>query len=164
MEQLPCLLEDETITTFENGKNVDEVREVIIDCLTMNVSVSKVTEEIPTVLKKLGGKSIARLPSKAFNSHVQLGRAILKEADPSRVIGNTFMEMVQPNIIYITKILKLPLHTAKHIQFFFSHTRDMLINSFSHLLHQAYNLPSFILSYSMGLLEQVRHRGNHGYL
>ena len=30
--------------------------------------------------------------------------------------------------------------------FSLSHTRDMLINSFSHLFHRAENLPSFILS------------------
>ena len=35
LEQLTCLLEDETITTFENGKYVDEVREVIMDLLAM---------------------------------------------------------------------------------------------------------------------------------
>ena len=38
LEQLTRLLEDETITTFENGKYVDEVQEVIMDLLAMNVS------------------------------------------------------------------------------------------------------------------------------
>ena len=97
MEQLTCLLEDETITTFENGK-LDEVREVIMDLLAMNVSMSKANEVICTVLQKLAGKSISRLPSKAVHSRllveakhlgdVQLGRAMLEEADPSQVIGN----------------------------------------------------------------------------
>ena len=99
LEQLTCLLEDETINTFENGKYVDEVREVIMDLLAMNVSMSKVNEVIRTVLQKLAGKSISRLPSKAVHSRllveakhladVQLGRAMLEEADPSQVIGNT---------------------------------------------------------------------------
>ena len=53
LEQLTCLLEDETINTFENGKYVDEVREVIMDLLAMNVSMSKVNEVIRTVLQKL---------------------------------------------------------------------------------------------------------------
>ena len=98
MEQLTCLLEDDTITTFENGK-LDEVREVIMDLLAMNVSMSKANEVIRTVLQKLAGKSISRLPSKAVHSRllveakhlgdVQLGRAMLEEADPSQVIGNT---------------------------------------------------------------------------
>ena len=70
-----------------------------MDLLAMNVSMSKVNEVIRTVLQKLGRKSISRLPSKAVHSHlpvkakhpadVQLGRAMLEEADPSRVIGNT---------------------------------------------------------------------------
>lgn len=46
LEQLTCLLEDETISTFEDGKYVDEVREVIMDLLAMNVSMSKVNEVI----------------------------------------------------------------------------------------------------------------------
>jgi len=52
LEQLTCFLEDETITTFENGKYVDEVQEVIMDLLAMNVSMSKVNEVIRTVLQK----------------------------------------------------------------------------------------------------------------
>ena len=99
LQQLTCLLEDETISTFEDGKYIDEVREVIMDLLAMNVSMSKVNEVIRTVLKKLTGKSLSRLPSKAVHSRllveakhladVQLGRAMLEEADPSQVVGNT---------------------------------------------------------------------------
>ena len=99
LEQLTCLLEDETISTFEDGKCVDEVREVIMDLLAMNVSMGKVNEVIRTVLKKLTWKRLSRLPSKAVHSRifveakhladVQLGRAMLEEADPSQVVGNT---------------------------------------------------------------------------
>ena len=99
LEQLTCLLEDETISTFEDGKYVDEVREVIMDLLAMNVSMSKVNEVIRTVLKKLTWKRLSKLPSKAVHSRlfveakhladVQLGRAMLEEADPSQVVGNT---------------------------------------------------------------------------
>ena len=93
------MLEDETISTFEDGKYVDEVREVIMDLLAMNVSMSKVNEVIRTVLKKLTWKRLSRLPRKAVHSRifveakhladVQLGRAMLEEADPSQVVGNT---------------------------------------------------------------------------
>ena len=41
------------MTTFENGKYVDEVQEVIMDLLALNVSMSKVNEVIRTVLHKL---------------------------------------------------------------------------------------------------------------
>jgi len=99
LEQLTYLLEDDTISTFEDGKYVDEVREVIRELLAMNVLMSKVNEVIRTVLKKLAGKSLSRLPSKAVLSRllveakhladVQLRRAMLKEADLSLVVGNT---------------------------------------------------------------------------
>ena len=89
LEQLTCLLEDETISTFEDGKYVDEVREVIMDLLAMNVSMSKVNEVIRTVLKKLTWKRLSKLPSKAVHSRlfveakhladVQLGRAMLEK-------------------------------------------------------------------------------------
>lgn len=99
LEQLNCLLEDETISTFEDGKYVDDVCKVIINLLAMNVSKSKFNEVIPTDLKKLAGNSISRLPSMTVHSRllveakhladVQLGRAILEEADPFQVVGNT---------------------------------------------------------------------------
>lgn len=52
LEQLACLLEDETISTIEDGQYVAMVREVIMDLLVLNVSMSKVNEEIRTVLKQ----------------------------------------------------------------------------------------------------------------
>lgn len=64
LEQLICLFEDEIIIIFENGKYVDEVREVIMDFFVMNVFMSKVNEVIRIVLQKLVGKSILRFFSK----------------------------------------------------------------------------------------------------
>lgn len=55
LEQLTCLLEDETISTFEDGKYVDEVREVIMDLLAMNVSMSKdLSEDSKKSLEQMG--------------------------------------------------------------------------------------------------------------
>ena len=139
MEQPTCLIKDVTITTLEKGKYVNEVQEVILDLLAMNVSMSKVNEVIRIVLQKLGRKSISRLPSKAVHlADVQLGRAMLEEADPSRVIGN---------ILHGDGRTKYHRHyqhfevTTPYCQtysiFSLSHARDMLINSFSHLFHRA---------------------------
>ena len=142
------MIKDETITTFEKGKYEDEVQEVIMDLLAMNVSMSKVNEVIRTVLQKLGRKSISWLPSKAVHSHlpveakhladVQLGRAMLEEADPSRVIGN---------ILHGDGRTKYHRHyqhfevTTPYCQtysiFSLSHACDMLINLLSNLFHQA---------------------------
>ena len=99
LERLTCMLEDKTITTFEDGRYADEEREVNLDLLAMNVSMNKINEVIQTVLKKLAEKNISRLPTKAVHSRllleakyladIQLGRAMLQEADPSQVVGNT---------------------------------------------------------------------------
>ena len=56
-------MEDDVISTFENGKYTDEIREAIMELLQMNVSMTKVKNVIRTVLKKLAGKDIGRLPS-----------------------------------------------------------------------------------------------------
>ena len=99
LEQLECWLEDDTISTFEDGKYDKEIRQVILELLAMNVAMNKVNDVIPTVFKKLAEKNISRLPSKAVHSRllvevkhiadVQLGRAMLEEADQSHVVGNT---------------------------------------------------------------------------
>ena len=142
------MIKDETITTFEKGKYLDDVQEVIMDLLAMNVSMSKVNEVIRTVLQKLGRKSISRLPSKAVHSHlpveakhhadVQQGRAMLEEADPSRVIGNTLHG--DGTTKYHRHYQELEVTTPycqTYSIFSLSHAPDMLINSFSHLFHQA---------------------------
>ena len=142
------MIKDENITTFEKGKYVDEVQEVIMDLLAMNVSMSKVNEVIRTVLQKLGRKSISRLPSKAVHSHlpveakhpadVQLGRAMLEEADPSRVIGNTLQgDGTTKYHRHFQDFEVTTPYCQTYSIFSLSHARDMLINSFSHLFHQA---------------------------
>ena len=119
-----------------------------MDLLAMNVSMSKVNEAIRAVLQKLGGKSISRLPSKAVHSRlpveakhladVQLGRAMLVEADPSRVIGNTLHRdgTTKYHRHYQDFEVTTPYCQTYSI-FSLSHACDMLINSFSHLLHRA---------------------------
>ena len=57
------LLEDEEIVTFQDGRYCDEVREVIVDLLSMDVSMNQVNNVIKTVLKKLTSKSVSTLKS-----------------------------------------------------------------------------------------------------
>ena len=66
------LLEDEEIVTFQDGCYCDEVREVIMDLLSMDVSMNQVNNVIKTVLKKLANKSVSRLPSMGLKSRLLL--------------------------------------------------------------------------------------------
>ena len=63
LQSLVALLEDETIIGFQDGHYSNDVREVIMELLSLNVSMSKVNEVINVVLNKLAKKYIDRLPS-----------------------------------------------------------------------------------------------------
>ena len=69
IEQLLALMEDDVISTFENGKYTDEIREAIMELLQMNVSMTKVKNVIRTVLKKLAaprGRSFKSVHRRGF--------------------------------------------------------------------------------------------------
>ncbi|XP_077869048.1 uncharacterized protein LOC144360010 [Saccoglossus kowalevskii] len=68
MQKLAEILESEEIETFCEGKYRDEVREVVMDMLSMNVSMNAVNNVISTVLQKLAGRNVGRLPSNALKS------------------------------------------------------------------------------------------------
>ena len=70
LNQFIDLLNDDEIVTFENGKYCDELRETIMELLSLNVSMNKVNEVIKTVINKLTNKSIGRLPSNAVKSRL----------------------------------------------------------------------------------------------
>ncbi|XP_047126660.1 uncharacterized protein LOC100206568 [Hydra vulgaris] len=57
------LLEDEEIVTFERGGYSNDIREVIMELLSLNVSMNKVNDVIKIVLKKLAKKTVSKLPS-----------------------------------------------------------------------------------------------------
>ena len=67
--QLVSLLEKDEVTTFENGRYTNEVREVIMELLNLNVSISKINQVITAVLTKLGSKTIGRLSSAGVRNH-----------------------------------------------------------------------------------------------
>jgi len=88
LNQLIDILNDDEIVTFENGRYCDEVRETIMELLSLNVSMNKVNDVIHTVIQKLTKKSVGRLPSNAVKSrlllearhlaHVQVAEAMLE--------------------------------------------------------------------------------------
>ena len=72
LEQLVDLLQDDEIVTFQEGKYCDEVREVIMELLSMDVSMNQVNNVIKIVLKKLANKNVGRLPSMGLKSRLLL--------------------------------------------------------------------------------------------
>ena len=91
LEYLAAVYEDDTISTFEDGKYLDYVRVTIMELLSMNVSLNKVNEVIRIVLERFAGKEVDRLPSKGLLSQfliearhladMHIGDAILKGLD-----------------------------------------------------------------------------------
>ena len=98
LEQLAELIEDPEIKTFADGKFTDEIREVIMQLVSYNVSLKQIDYVIKTVLKILAGKNVDRLPSQALKSRIglearhiadaQVANAMLQNADMSSIVGN----------------------------------------------------------------------------
>ena len=63
-ELIDELMQNKEISTFENGKYSDTVREVYAALLSANVGVKNVEFIVRTVLDKLGGVKVGRLPKK----------------------------------------------------------------------------------------------------
>ena len=70
LQELLCLLQDEELIVFQNGRYCDDIRETIMELLNMNVSMNKVNDVIKLVLKNLAGKEVERLPSNAVKSRL----------------------------------------------------------------------------------------------
>ena len=63
-EQLAEILDGKAVSAFKDGQHHDEVPEVCYSLLARGVSARDVESIIGTVLKKLGGMDIGRLPKK----------------------------------------------------------------------------------------------------
>ncbi|KAJ8342686.1 hypothetical protein SKAU_G00326140 [Synaphobranchus kaupii] len=98
LTELNALMHEDVLTTFQDGKYTNDIREVIMDLLAMNVSMKKVDGVIRTVLKKLAGKDVQQLPSNWLKSHllvearsladIQLAEAMLSRQDLSASAGH----------------------------------------------------------------------------
>lgn len=98
LEKLSQLFEDPKIKTFAEGRYNNEVREVIMELVSCNVSLSQIDNVIRTVLQKLAGKDVEKLPSQALKSRIalearhivdyQVATAVLQDADPHKLVGN----------------------------------------------------------------------------
>ncbi|CAC5395362.1 unnamed protein product [Mytilus coruscus] len=65
-ENIEDLMKSQIVQTFHGGKYNDTIREVYASLLSMNVGVCNVEKIIRTVLEKMGGLKVERLPKKTF--------------------------------------------------------------------------------------------------
>ncbi|CAH1267617.1 Hypp3773 [Branchiostoma lanceolatum] len=86
LQQIQALLESETVKTFEDGKYRNDVREVVMDLLTSGVSMSKVDTVITSVLQRLAGLTVDRLPSMGLKSQLLLEARILAQTQVAEAI------------------------------------------------------------------------------
>ena len=63
LEQLVEILKHPVVTTFQDGKYTNDMRECVMAWLSLNVSIHKIDQVIKVVLNKLATKDIERLPS-----------------------------------------------------------------------------------------------------
>ena len=99
LHELQCLLESDTITTFAEGRYTNEIRELVMELYSCNVSLNKVNDVIQAVVRKFTKKEVSRLPSKGLLSRCfvearyladkQTGEAMLEGTDLSSCLGNT---------------------------------------------------------------------------
>ncbi|VDI17302.1 Hypothetical predicted protein [Mytilus galloprovincialis] len=71
-DELEELSHSKIVTTFHEGKYTDDVREVYATLLSMNVGVKNIENVIKTVLEKLGGLKVERLPKKTFAEYMMV--------------------------------------------------------------------------------------------
>ena len=98
-EDLQSLMKNATITTFQEGRFVNEIRQTIMVLLTeCNVSMTKVNQVISTVINNLTTQQIGQLPSKGILSKLlveaksvashQVGESMLENTNPEELVGN----------------------------------------------------------------------------
>ncbi|CAC5426130.1 unnamed protein product [Mytilus coruscus] len=77
------------VTTFHEGKYTDDVREVYATLLSMNVGVKNIENVIKTVLEKLGGLKVERLPKKTFAEYMMVEAKALAQIQAAEAMLNS---------------------------------------------------------------------------
>lgn len=74
------LLNTNEITTFSNGKYVDEIRLCCYELLNLNIGISNIEPVITSVLKNLTQRNVSRLPSRALLCNMMIESLTLAQA------------------------------------------------------------------------------------
>ena len=92
MEQCIALCEDRSVTTFQEGKYTNTVRELIMELLSLNVSMSDVNQVIRSTLKKMANIEVGRLPVKATTSKLITEARVLADVEVGHAMRETMPE------------------------------------------------------------------------
>eukprot|EP00058_Branchiostoma_floridae_P022020 XP_002607510.1 hypothetical protein BRAFLDRAFT_69941 [Branchiostoma floridae] len=80
------LMDSNTVTTFYEGRYLNEIRKVIINLLSPGASIKKVDNIINTVVTKLAGETVDRLPSQDLKSRQIVEARILGDRQVAEAI------------------------------------------------------------------------------
>ena len=95
LEQLIDIVNSEEVTTFQNGRFTNELRKTVMELVSLNVSINKISDVIRVVVNNLtkSGGSKLRLPSDGSKKKIveealvlaqlQIAEAMLEEGDQS---------------------------------------------------------------------------------
>ena len=100
LHQCIALCEDKTVTTYEDGRYTNTVRELIMELLSLNVSISKVNQVIRSTLKKMANIEVGRLPAKATTSKLITEARVLADIEVGLAMKNNEPETALGNIIH----------------------------------------------------------------
>ena len=89
LEKLIALLEDREVQTFQNGRYTNELREVIMELVSLNVSMNKMNDVISCVVRKLGNKEIGRLPSAGMKARLMHEALLLSQNQVAEAMMET---------------------------------------------------------------------------
>ena len=88
LNDLIAILQDDEIVTFENGRYCNDIREVIMELVSLNVSMAKVNEVIKVVLKKLAKKNVSHVPSVGTKSRFMLEALGIAQLQVAEALSN----------------------------------------------------------------------------
>eukprot|EP00058_Branchiostoma_floridae_P022050 XP_002607540.1 hypothetical protein BRAFLDRAFT_106488 [Branchiostoma floridae] len=86
LKEIQALMETKTVTSFQDGKYNDEIREVVITLLTSGVSMSKFDGVIRTALESLANMTVHRLPSRGLQSRLLVEADILAKCQVAEAL------------------------------------------------------------------------------
>ena len=81
LEDCISLCEDKSVTIFEDGKYTHTVRELIMELLSLHVSMSAINKVIRSTLKKMANIEVGHLPSMGTTSKIVAEARILADIE-----------------------------------------------------------------------------------
>ena len=99
LEDCVTLCEDRTVVTFEDGKFTNTTRELKMELLSMNFSMSVVNKVIRSTLRKLANLEVGRLTSTGMASKLMTEAWILADMEVGLATREARLEAALGNVI-----------------------------------------------------------------